>query len=363
METGGWFHCGRCGDFFRGKEGDLCPDCGRSPVVEESELAFLEAARQADKKSMNRRTSSGSNRPDELRAKSSKAKSIAWFVLGWILFLGFVVWMVNISRQQGSDSLAGQKSVTELAESGREFQEAYQACHGLVASFLASAASEHRAKLTYQPDETLRKMVNFQGDGLVGTDGEEFTLPTFRWIETPKGRMCESIGMMGEDRRLEFLFIKNHEGEWSIDWDNLVRYSTQPLSVFVAGEGPEVGEFRVFARRRAGSSGEQGDVSRIMLFEPRPWSPAETGSRSPEILVDPESETGRILTAAFELVDDEEAPYGTELHEEDPYSMARLRVRLRRDPENPKRIEIEEVLACHWFSIDDLGVRVEPAED
>ena len=363
-EEGGWFHCGRCGHLFRGVVGQSCNDCGGHPVVEDKEITFLQAASQ-----FRQEKSAGSAKPTPrstpkkpARRRKRKKGGLMLFVVGWFVFLILLVGLVAFLRQnEGSGEGAG-TSVTDAAEGQRELGEAYHACYRKVTEFLNESTPERRVKVVHEPTETLRRMVRYGGVSLRVAEDEEKSWNFFQPIEIDGERAYEGVVKLQDGRRAEFVFLEGEDGEWGIDWANLVRYSEHPWPLFLSGSTPSTGEFRLLARRRAGSSGQRGDVTSIVLFAPDPWNPDRLGSRSPEVRVDRGSRTAMMLEEAFRDREDEKGPFGSKLQEEDPRSMVRIRAKLRRhEPDGQgetARIEIEELLACHWMSVDQPGVDV-----
>ncbi|WP_396261457.1 hypothetical protein [Haloferula sp. A504] len=340
--------------------GQSCPECGGHPVVEEKEITFLQAASQFRSEASAKPAPASPRKP--ARRRKRKKGGLMLFVVGWFVFLVLLVGLVSFLRQnEGSGSGSG-GSVTEAAEDQRALNEAWQKCSEQVADFLKETMPERRVKAVHDPTETLRRMVRYGGVSLRIDDEEERKWKRFQPIDIDGQRAYEGVMEFADGRRAEFVFLPEADGEFGIDWPNLVRYSEHPWSLFLSGSAPPTGEFRLLARRRAGSSGQVGDVTSIVLFAPDPWDPERLGPRSPEVEVAPGSRTARMLEAAFRLREDESGAFGSKLQQEDPRSMVRIRAKLRRhDPGGEgesARFEIDEILGCHWISVEDPGVDV-----
>ncbi len=360
VDEGGWFHCGRCGHLFRGVVGQACPRCGGHPVVEEKEIAFLETASQFRSESV-----AGPPVPDAEKRSGSKKRrkkkpgGLLWFVIGWMVFLALLAGLANVLRKNSRSSEAGQGSVTEAAEDQRIINEAYEDCTLEVREFLKVTTPEQRAQAVHDPTGTLRKMVRSGGIALRVDEDEAWAWERFTPLMIAGERAFEGVIRFKDGRRAEFVFLPDGEGGWGIDWPHLVRYSEHPWPLFVSGSGPASGEFRLLARRRAGPSGQIGDVTSIVFFAPRPWEPRELGARSPQIEIARGSRMARMLEEAFENREEGRGVFGSRLAEEDPVSMIRVRVKLRRseaEEGGDPGIEVEELVACHWMSVDDPGV-------
>jgi len=136
----------------------------------------------------------------------------------------------------------------------------------------------------------------------------------------------------------------------------MVRYSSQDWSLFLAGNGNDEGEFRLLARRRSEDHSGKGRVGSVVLISPRSGVLGEVGLSSPEVKLDPDSRIGRLLSRAFAKRDAEEGIYGSSAFRYDPKGMIRVRVRVLREGDAERTFAIREILACHWYGFDDLGL-------
>lgn len=361
----GWFHCGRCGGLFQGDPERPCPECGGNPIVDASEFAFVKAGRKSRVPLQERQGSAPvSSRGLDHSRSGGRTKGVAVFVIIWVLFLAGVVGLVAWMRSGDEVREAGDvKSIAESAEESQFITDAYNDCYLQLLEFLQASSPEARSPFVKEPVETLRLMSR-AADRAPVLDGEEKPrMEFFDQFESPVGPAMQSAWIMPGGERVEVVFVQDEEDEWKIDWQNVTRYSAEPWSLFVSGNGPDEAEFRLLARRRANSTGGKGDVSRLMLLEPRAWDPSKAGLSSPEVRVDPGSDIGQQLKAAFAMRERNEGAYGTRLVEKDPKGMIRVRVLLRRSAEKDELgewgFEIKELRACHWMHFDDLGLAEE----
>lgn len=360
-EPRGWYHCGRCGHVFEATEGSLCPSCGSDPLVGEAELAFAQLQEEA--RLHPDPVGQLGHRTHGLRPRK-KVGGLAKFLLGWILFLSgltaFAYFVKGIDRGPGNQS---EYDLGQTSERARQLEVSYRECSAALRGYLGRLSPESQVEFTLNPLETLGKMS--RTSNVIFNLDEELSLgwKMFRPIETSDGELIESVWSIDGERRVEAVFQKNDEGEWKLDWDQMVRYSTEPWGIFVTGGGSDSGEFRLFVRRRAALSGGQGDASRLIFFGTSPWDPSKLGPRSPEVEVDPNSESGQRLRKAFALLDDGKTVFGSGLRDEDPLGMIRVRVKLHWGPEDEngeRELRLDEVLACHWMTLDDPGVSLGP---
>lgn len=353
----GWFHCGRCGALFGAELGGAvhaaCPECGRDPVVEPSELAFAGAAGAPSLSRSREESGEGRRRRD----REEKERS-GLFVIVMIWALVLVLFAVGAKFLRGSKEVEEDLGFEVISEDQRLVSEQYNECKRKVGEFLSAAAPENRVEFVLNPAETLRRIAGGQTE-VAGLEEEtELGDAAVKVIETPRGKAIETIWELEGTRRLEAVFFKDDGGEWKIDWANLVRYSEREWPLFLVGDGVEEAEFRLLARRRAEDPTGQGKVSSIVLVGPRPGYPGELGASSPEVTVDPDSRIGRLLAAAFAKRDADEGVYGSDAAVHDPNGMIRLRAKVIREGEveGRKVFAIREIMACHWYDFDDLGL-------
>lgn len=361
MMSEAWFHCGRCGALTHGAVGSACSDCGEDPVVQESEIAFVEAANSA------LATLQGPSGPATALGKnagrwpgSGKSKGLAVFVAVWVLLLGSIVGLVTWMRSKGGMVEVETDTFADKTAQSQFNRDAYQACYLSAVSFLRSEAAESRSRFVLHPLDTLRLMARSGTRVPVLATDEQLRIEFFEGFDSPESRAFQSAWVMPNNERIELVFLQDEDDAWKIDWQNLVRYSDKPWGLFLSGRGASVGEFRLLARKRASATGGEGDVSRLMFLEPRPWEPGRFGRSSPEIRIDPGSEIGRQLKSAFAMRKGSVGAFGTRLADKDPKGMIRVRVVLRRSDEKEEhgewRFTVEKLLACHWMQFDELGL-------
>lgn len=90
---------------------------------------------------------------------------------------------------------------------------------------------------------------------------------------------------------LELVFAKDEEGEWKLDWPQFARYQTIPWKAFVAGDGPNEGEFRLLVSRE--SALDTQDEYCLKFYEPSRNGLAELGIACPNVMVDKGSPLGK----------------------------------------------------------------------
>lgn len=329
-------------------------------MVEESELAFLEANRRVRK---GERAAPDPAERSTRRSRSRKTRGgLTAFVVGWVAVLGLLAGLVTLARQ-GAEERGGQPA--EIIGPGDDYQiltDAYLKCTTRVREFLLDATPEGRSRLVHNPDETMGRMVRLGSADLRIDEEEEGEWKRFLPLSIGGERVYEGVYELEDGRRAEFVFLKGGDGDWKIDWSNLVRYSDHRWSRFLGGDTLPTGDFRLLARRRAGPLGAVGDVTSIVLYAPDPWDPGKVSARSPEVEIEAGSREAVMLGRAFRAREEGRGAFGSELQKEDPPAMIRVRVKLRRheaEGDEKPRFELVELFACHWMSVDLPGFEID----
>ena len=360
QEKAGWFHCGRCGALFGAEVGEgvpvRCPECGRDPVVEHSELAYAQAASSTfqAKEGAVFRKNEGSQRKG--KPKKKKGGGLGVFVGIWVVLLLLLAGAVKFFRgEEVTDDSLGFGIATE---DQRLVNEEFNECRRKLTEYIQEGSPERRAQFVINASENLRRMAGNQREIKFTSDDLELESWSFGVIGTPKGKALETVWKIDENRTLEAVFFREDD-DWKIDWANMVRYSDGDWSLFLVDEGEEEKVFRLLARRRSGDPEGTGKVASVVLIGPKADSPGEYGASSPEVPVDPDSRIGRVLSAAFAKRDAKEGIYGSNASNQDPNGMIRLQVKVVRkagEEEGEKSFVIRDIIACHWYDIDDLGL-------
>ncbi len=225
--------------------------------------------------------------------------------------------------------------------------------------FLAAGTPEQQNQFVLSPVTTAARMARFFSlNPLVIIDPRKLALSKHAVLHLPGRRGIETHWNSADGRQLDAVFMEEN-GEWRLDWGHYVRFSEYPWPLFLAGSGPEQGEFRLLTRERLADERKNADTISIVFYAPHFGSNTEMGAKSPEFLVKRDSKNGRLLDAAFKLEKAGKRVFGVNLPSATPEGFIRVRVKVRRVEEaGERRFELEDVLACHWYSHDAPGVEV-----
>jgi hypothetical protein len=254
-----------------------------------------------------------------------------------------------------------EKAPASDAEDEALYQDAGRQCANLYSQFLAAGSPEARNQFVLSPVSTAARMAHFRSlNPMPEIDPASLTHIGSERIDLPGAKAFEARWKTADGKTLDTVF-RHENGEWRLDWEHYVRYSDHPWALFLAGTGPDEGEFRLLARERLAEERKEEETISLVLYAPRFGHPHETGFQSPEFLVSRNTRDGKLLDAAFKLVRGGGRVFGGKLPSLDPDDMIRVRVKVRRTGvEGERKYEITEVKACHWFMLDDPGVQPEP---
>lgn len=368
-----WFHCGRCGSLFQSPAGDLadrlCSTCGADPCLSlvESPVAAVAPATEAIPA-----VDPPSDRQGTRRKVSGTQRKHRYFMLklaaGWALVLAVIVfgarWLWNDAAPGQTPTAVPAKTVAMSNEDMEFLNRVAPKCAGIFSEFLAAGTPETRNQFVLTPILTSSRMALFYGlNPLTHVDPQSLKLAASTVLKLPAGKALETQWNATDGRKIEAVF-REENGEWRLDWDHYARYSDYPWALFLAGSGEGEGEFRLLVRERLADERKASDALSLVLYAPRFGQPGEVGFASPEFMVSRHSRDGKLLDAAFQLARGGGQVFGSTLANLNPEGMIRARVKVRRLEVNMERkFEIGQVLACHWYALDEPGVAPAAAAD
>lgn len=289
---------------------------------------------------------------------------------GWLAVLIAIFFTARKLWPDHSDNRPGVKSTlpAKQAASAQDISflnEAAPLCGAALDGFLTASTPEERNQFVSSPITTAARMARFYNmNPLVNIDPRTITFQGSSVVRLPNGNGMEAHLSTPDGRLFDVVFVKEND-EWKIDWDHYARYSDSPWALFLAGSGEAEGEFRLLARERLADERKNEDTISLVLYAPRFGYANDTGFQSPEFVVRRDTRDGRLLDAAFKLERDGKRVFEANLPSINPEGLIRVRVKIRRFEVNlERRFEVEKVIACHWYSVDEPGVQIpeEPEE-
>jgi len=305
---------------------------------------------------------SGNRSKRTVRKRKDRHLMIKLF-LGWSVVLVLIVLGARRlwpSAPPESQSASAPRADTAPAMSGEDvllFQNAGPKCGEALVQFLTAGTPERRNQFVLSPVTTASRMAHFYSlNPIPNIDPATLELSASGLLSLPGGKAF-AAHWESEDGKVIDAVFRQENAEWRLDWEHFARYSDFPWPLFLAGTGPDEGEFRLLARERLAEERKGEDTISLVLYAPRFSRPGETGSQSPEFLVSRNHRDGQLLDAAFKLVRSGGRVFGGKLPNLDPEGMIRVRVKVRRSEGELGRVfEITSVIACHWLSLEDPGV-------
>lgn len=360
-----WFHCGKCGSLFESVPGHseerVCKKCNRLPStgvwapepIDKVAGSFPEDINNSSKDGLKRNT-----------PKKPQKNLMIRFIAVWIFIMAMVVWIrmhhVRLDEEKKNrEELRASILEGTMADQKTAFiDEALPDCHRSLAGFLMGGTPKARSQFVFDPVSNAAKMADFYGvNPLEKVDSEKLRRTAQESLTAGGERMINT--RWKEDGAAEFdAVFRNDKGTWKLDWEHFVRFSDYPWMLFLEGEGPEEGDFRLLARRLPGGDVVQQSGGRmaIVLMAPAFGQPSETSAPSPEFVMGQRSDAGLLLGAAFDARARGEGLFGADGDLMQPAGLVRVRVRIRREAIGDEyKFHLEEVLACHWISSSSRG--------
>lgn len=285
-------------------------------------------------------------------------------ILGWSVLLAAIIYGARWQwGEQPDDSEKPASQVLAKAVVAEEdvilLNEAGPLCNQTFSGFLAAGTPEQQTQFVLSPITTAARMARFYGlNPIVIIDPQKLALSKHAVLHLPGRRAIETYWNSADGRQPDAVFMEEN-GEWRLDWDHYVRFSEYPWPLFLAGSGPEQAEFRLLARERLADERKAADTISIVFYPPRFGSNTEMGVKSPEFLVKRDSKNGRLLDGAFKIEKAGKRVFDVNLPSATPEGFIHVRVKVRRVEEaGERRYELDDVLACHWYSHDAPGVDI-----
>jgi len=366
-ELTAWFHCGHCASLFRSEADDVdgrrCASCGKEPWL--GLEAEAPASSLGGKDPMLRVKVAEVEKPAFYKREVRRQKTnffVLKLILVWAVLMALIA--VGIKVLGGQKPVEQKSQVAEKAVTGTLadadmalLHKAYPKILASMSGYLSAGTPEVRNQFVRMPVDTAGKMARYyQLNPLGYVDPQTVKGTKVGVIQLPGRRAIEARWESTDGRKIDSVFFEEG-GEWKLDWEQYVRYSEHPWNLFLAGDGPEEAEFRLFARERLAEQRSEVSKLNIVLHAPRFGYPSDAEDASPEFLIDQDSPQGKMLKAAFAARKSGKAIYGSDLENRDPEDMVRVRVKVRRyNGTLGRELIIEEVKACHWLTIPESGV-------
>ncbi|MEP2774620.1 MAG: hypothetical protein ABJQ29_06495 [Luteolibacter sp.] len=364
-----WFHCGKCGSLFESVPGfseeRVCGVCARPPGTGLRARPENEAAGDESLAAAAEFSDDGTKRAIH---KKPQKNMMMRFIFIWIFIMLMAVWIrvhyVRLDREKENREEAHRSMVegTLADQKIALLNEALPDCHRSLAGFLLGGTPEVRNQYVFDPISHAGKMAIFYG---INPLEKAEALKLVRIAQEPlvvgNERMISTRWEEPDGAKFDAVF-RNDAGTWKLDWEHFARYSDFPWALFLAGQGPSEGEFRLLARRLLDGDVKQrsGGRTAIVLMAPEFGKPLEVGEPSPEFVMDRRSDAGLLLGAAFAAQADGKKLFGAEEPAMEPEGLVRVRVRVRREAIGASyKFHLEEVLACHWISSRERGYDLE----
>ncbi len=361
-----WFHCGHCGAFFQSYLNEArdheCVECGKNPSlgVEIKTDKFITSDASISSSTRN-------ELPKKREVKTSRKRkglhSITKLMIGWFVCIIAVVMAIRFlwPKEEITTSSISQQP-TKVLDSNENLlllQQFFPQCRENFSQFLSAGTIAERGQFTLSSELAIARMTQFDIlNPLPQMDPKMITHLRSTALKLPTGRAIESHWKSSEGHVLNTVFVEE-ANDWRLDWEHFIQFSEYDWPLFLAGGGKSEVEFRLLARERLAEERKDSSTLSFTLYSTSFGNSHETGTPSPEFTVSRDSRNGRLLDAAFKLARAGKHPFESILPSIDPDGYIRVRVRIRRiDQNNERRFELLDLIACHWYSTVEPGMKI-----
>lgn len=292
---------------------------------------------------------------------------MARLIGAWILVLAAIIMVCRhlwpAEQDRPAPPVSQAEAVKETDDKDKALlNEVGPACYQAFSGYLAARTPEERNQFVLNPITTASRMNRFYTENpSININPQTLKITHSSVVHFPSGPGIETHWTSSDGYQLDSVFMKEND-EWRLDWDHFARYSDYPWPLFLAGSGEAFSEFRLLARERLAEERKNADAISIVLYAPRFGYTMELGLQSPEFLIKRDTENGRLLDAAFKLERENKRVFNAKFPNNNPEGFIRVRVKVRRhEKEMERSFELVEVVACHWYSVDEPGVEI-PAQ-
>lgn len=371
-----WYHCGHCGSLFQSDfgldEDRLCEACHRKPGV--GLWPILNTAKPDASAKVASFHKKGEKLQVAVRAPKIQKRrygAFLWITVIWVVVLLGVVGLRHYFMSSGKES--NNLAYVTMAKGGlgdervAKLREALPECQAALIQYLSAGTPEARNQFVANPIDMAGKMAIFYSkNSFPNVDVKRLKMTTNELIKLGGEWMILTRWKEDVEDGVEFEAVFRNEAEgWKLDWPHFRRYCEMPWQQFLDGLGANEAEFRLLARLASDSKGGRHREQRmeLVLSAPEWGQPNLFTAESSVFHVDPKSEEGLLLAAAFDLREDDKTIFGRELEPFDGDGLVRVRVKISREKIGEKnQFKLEELNACHWIDSDDFGIELSEVE-
>ena len=288
----------------------------------------------------------------------------------WVVLLAGIVLLAQFlgSRLENTGNPAEPEPGTTAGELRPEqdmalLRETVNRCQQFLFGYLNAATQEERSQFVLGQAGAIGRMGRFfEQHFLPRVETDTLTVADAAFLQIP-GHDAVEVRWKGPSNLLiDCVFFKD-DGEWRLDWDHFARYQPELWGLFCTEPGEKEAEFRLLVRERIMREGTSITEMPLVFAPPRFGLPKDSGQPQARLTILRGSRDGKVLTAAFDQRKAGLAPFGSGLAPADDEDMVRVRAVIRRsderDDEGDRKFELVAIKACHWLSVDDLGVTLE----
>ena len=354
----GYYYCRSCHSIYYSAVGGSsrlnCTKC--KDTAAEGGIAASGARYKTAPKKVRKRSKEPSAYTGRSRSKKSKPRNptFSLAVIAFIILLGCGALFffkggdqnvsANITEEDTSDS-----ELAIDAYNKKKLKEALPECLEALKSFVSAKETVDKTLHVYQGSRLAYKMEKYYAANptLIGSITVEAVKSSI-YNEINDHSLVDIVFTDDSGDLKEIAFIKE-DGEWKLDWESYVRYSSMSWFRFVNTEEAIEGEFRLYIKKFNFGSEFEEEYLTFQLYPPSANVNKKISGRGAQrILLPLSGPHTSILNQLSQDVDNSEEHSFT-----DPagYARVNLKLRLDYDEKNQPSIELLDILATHWRGV------------
>lgn len=393
-----------CGTLFEAEILDLaeqrCPVCGNPPTgkilagtAADKEGAKIPAVGSDSSKSLHKhsgvtqdtreiyeatleaQSKKSRGRVKRTKRKEKRGKKILTMLLVWVVLMALIIGLMKYFNPEeegaGNDleALAAREQRQEQADrkmAQSVIQKAAPRCRKVITQFLNAPSAAGKAQFVYQGRKLTSEMSRYyQRNPSFSSTRSQVKIAHAELLKGTEKQTIGTVCVNQQEEKFEAVFVRDG-GEWKLDWQAAVRYSTRSWSVFPSGGDGDEGEFRLYMRVRDSNKKFNSEEINLVFYNPEIYTKSEfRGIPSPSVSVKIDSDLGAEILKMVEREEDmKQDNYGFSVGIFDPpgYHRVRVKMRLKKDG-HEHSFELLEILANHWYGAGVVDAESEDAAE
>ncbi|WP_411825813.1 hypothetical protein [Luteolibacter sp. AS25] len=358
-----WYHCGHCGQLFRSELGEkysrACAHCGKK-----THIKLQSSAEQPETVAIPLfETEASSHSTDRKKRNLGILKVVLiWLVLMTIALLIHRYFRGLAIEEEMAELEVLKQQKREVVERDRKIlEESLASCHQALVG-LISADLKDKTQFIWNPTESSKGFEHtFESGKFSLLDVNEIQRVSEETFQIEGETFIETHWMQSGLGEFDAVFRKDN-GKWKLDWKHFSRASDFDWISLIEEDGEVDGEMRVLAKITETDNDHQ--TMKIAVFPNGFLDPVELPEEPIVFAVDQSSDEGLLIKAAVDLKKAGRSAFRRNAISPKTTDVVRVRARIRRVRVGDiVKIELKQVVACHWIDSGVVGFDLSELRD